>query len=80
MARAREHRAPHTGATTATTSTSSGSPPPAPAPKTETAEEVDEARYSRIKEKLETLGRLKTEGVLTDEQYEEQFAKIMSEL
>jgi hypothetical protein len=69
-----------TGSTTATSTSSSpqGRPPPASA--AETSEETEEERYSRLKEKLETLGRLKTEGILTEEQYQKQFEKIMSEL
>ncbi len=61
------------GAITATTSTSSS-------PQGRSAPETEEERYSKLKEKLETLSRLKTEGVLTDEQYQKQFDKIMSEL
>ncbi len=68
----------HVGAAagTVTSGSTEAGPPPAPAVQAETGEE----RYSRLKEKLETLKRLKAEGVLTDEQYQEQFQKIMSDL
>ena len=68
----------HPGATAATApaGSSEARPPPTPAVQAET----EEGRYARIREKLETLKRLKADGVLTDEQYEEQFEKIMREL
>lgn len=73
-----------TAATTKESSEPGQSPLPTPPPAAQKDEdeevETEEERYSRLKEKLETLKRLKAEGVVTEEEYQQQFEKIMSEL
>lgn len=53
-------------------------PPPAVAPPGTTTEE--ETRYGELRKKIETLNRLRADGVITEEQYRERFDEIMKDL
>ena len=61
----------------AATAPVTGTAPPAPAKEPGA---TDDTRYSKLKARLKDLKRLKAEGLLTDEEYQAQFEKIMSEL
>jgi hypothetical protein len=66
--------APPTGA--APTATPAPTAGPAPAA---TAEDAD-SRYRRVRERLNTLKRLRADGALTEEEYQKEYAKALSEL
>ena len=40
----------------------------------------EEARYQQVRKKLDALNRLRTDGVITEEQYQKQFEEVMKEL
>lgn len=54
-------------------------PQPQPTPRS-TKPLTKEERYAKLKEQLQTIGQLRDEGVITQEQYQEQFDKIMTQL
>ncbi len=54
-------------------------PPPGPAEPAGKAAEA-EARYQQSRQRLETLNRLRKDGVLTEEQYQDEYKKVMAEV
>lgn len=68
---------------TAATAPAAGATPPAttPAAQPGTAASAEaEARYRSLRDQLETLKRLRTDGVLTEEQYTKAYEKVMAEM
>jgi len=49
--------------------------PPAQAP-----QQITEERYQKARQRLETLNRLRKEGVITEAQYQEEYVKVMADL
>lgn len=56
------------------------SPPPDLAKPAPTADPEKEARYQRVRGRIEGLNRLRKDGVLSEEQYQAEIAKAMAEL
>jgi hypothetical protein len=60
------------------TSPDSPKPPPTPPPTPPPA--ADEEKYLRLRAKLEQLKRLRQDGVLSDEEYQREYQKLIAEL
>jgi len=52
----------------------------AAAPVPAAAPQDSEARYRRVRERLETLKRLRADGALTEEEYQKEYSRALSEL
>ena len=58
----------------------SSEPAPAAAPASMASPEDVEARYRRVRERLSTLKRLRADGAITEEEYQKEYSKALSEL
>jgi len=58
----------------------SAAPAPAAAPAATASPEDAEARYRRVRERLSTLKRLRADGAITEEEYQKEYSKALSEL
>ena len=54
--------------------------PAAATPAAAASQEDAEARYRRVRERLSTLKRLRADGAITEEEYQKEYSKALSEL